>query len=252
MHWTIFAAIAPVAASFWTANDPFVGKWMVDVSRSTIVDEMRVEALPGNMYRFSFEGAPSETVVADGTDQPGLPGTTLSVRTGPGRTLAVLRKQDGRIIVSANWKLSQDGSTLSDAFTSFQPDGSTTTVKYLYRRVSGTSGFAGAWESTTKPIGLKLELAIKPYERAGLTFVSGGSDKNVTFDGREHVVPGAKNSLSFSGRRNGARAMEYREKISGKVERVRQFEISQDGRILTETLRTQGQKIPAIFVFDRE
>ena len=253
MDSIIFLAVAPVAASaFWTANDPFVGKWTLDVSRSTIVDRTRVEALPGNSYRFNFEGAPAETVVADGTEQPGLPGTTLSVRTGPAHTLAVVRKQNGRIIVSAIWKLSQDGNTLRDAFTSLQPDGSTTTVNYLYRRVFGTAGFAGAWESTTKPIGLKLELGIKPYDSAGLTFASGGSDKNVTFDGRDHAVPGTEDGLTFSGRRSGSRAMEYREKSRGKVERVRRFEISQDGRSLTETLRTPGQKIPDIFVFERE
>jgi hypothetical protein len=216
------AALASMAAStFWTGNDPFVGKWKLDVSRSTIVDEMRVEAPSPNTYRFNFEGAPAETIVADGTDQPGLPGTTLSVRAGDARTLKIVRKQGGRVIISATWKLSQDGSTLRDAFTSLQPDGSATTVDYLYRRMSGTSGFAGTWESTTKPVGLKLELEIRPYDNRGLSFVSRGSDKSVTFDGRDHAVPGSANSLTLSGRRRGAGTMGYTEKNGGKVERTR-------------------------------
>ena len=247
------AALASVATStFWTASDPCVGKWRLDVSRSTIVDEMRVETLGANRYRFSFEGASAETIVADGTDQPGLPGTTLSVKADDGGTLTVVRKQDGRIIVSATWKLSQDGDTLRDAFTSLQPDGSSVTVDYLYKRKSGTTGFAGAWESTTKPVGLEFELGIQPYDNSGLTFVSPGSEKSVTFDGRDHAVPGGKDSLTLSGRRRGAMAMEYTEKKGDKVERQRQFELSRDGRTLTETLRTASQAAPDVLVFERE
>ena len=182
-----FAAIASLAASASAAaNDPFVGKWRLDVSRSTIVDDMRVEALGANRYGFNFEGGPAETIVADGTDQPGLPGTTLSVKAVDARTLTVVRKQSGRTLISAVWRLSRDGRTLRDAFTSLRPDGQSVTTDYVYRRLSGTSGFAGAWESTTRPVGLKLELEIQPYDDRGLSFVSPGSSRSVTFDGRDH------------------------------------------------------------------
>jgi hypothetical protein len=248
----ILAQPALAASTFWTANDPFVGKWRLDVSRSTIVDDMRVEALGPNKYAFNFEGGPQETIVADGTDQPGLPGTTLAVKMEDARTLAVVRKQAGRIIVWAHWKLSPDGRTLRDSFTSVQPDGSKATTDYLYRRMTGTSGFAGSWESTTKPVGLKLELGIQTYGNKGLSFVSPGSNKGVTFDGRDHAVPGATDGLTSSGRRRGALAMEYTEKNHGKVERARRFELSPGGRTLTETLRAAGQSTPDIFVFERE
>lgn len=262
MRWTILSCLAFVASAlvqpalaaptWWTANDPFVGKWRLDVSRSTIVDDMRVEDLGANKYAFNFEGGPTETVVADGTDQPGLPGTTLAVKAEDAHSLTVVRKQDGRIIVSASWKLSQDGRTLRDAFTSVQPDGSRVTVDYVYRRMAGTSGFAGAWESTTKPVGLKLELGIQPYHDKGLSFVSPGSDKSVIFDGWDHAVPGAKDGLTLSGRRRGARVMEYTEKNRGKVEHARQFELSRDGQTLTEIGHTAGQTTPDVLVFERE
>jgi len=253
MQTIISVAVGSLAAStFWTANDPFVGKWRLDVSRSTIVDEMRVEALGPDRYRFNFEGAPAETIVADGTDQPGLPGTTLSVKAEDARTLMVVRKQDGHIIVSATWKLSEDGRTLRDAFTSLQPDGSSVTVDYLYKRMSPTSGFAGAWESATKPVGLKVELGIQPYDKNGLSFVSPGSTKSVIFDGRDHAAPDAKEHLTLSGRRNGARTLEYTERNGSKVERARQFELSRDGRTLTETLRAADQTIPDVLIFERE
>ncbi len=133
-----------------------------------------------------------------------------------------------------------------------QPDGSTLTIDYVYRRMSGTSGFAGVWESTTKPVGLKFELGIEPYDSRGLSFVSPGSAKSVIFDGRDHALPGAKEGLTASGRRRGARAMEYTESNRGQVERTRRFVLSPDGRTLTETLRTTGQATPDVFIFERE
>jgi hypothetical protein len=245
------AAIKPPSA-MGTANDPFVGKWRLDVSRSTIVDDMRVQAVGANKYAFNFEGGPTETVVADGTDQPAMPGTTLSVKSGAPRKLTVVRKQDGRTMLSADWTLSPDGRTLHDDFTSFQPDGSNATTRYVYRRISGSSGFAGAWESTTKPVGLKVELAIKRDGDNGLLIATGGSDKKIVFDGRDHPVSGTKDGSILSGRRTGARMMEYTEKSGGKIQRVHRFEASRDGRTFTEILSIAGQKTPDVLIFARE
>lgn len=246
------AAVASAVSSFWTANDPFVGKWRLDASRSVIVDQMMVEAVGPNKYRFKFEGSPAETIVADATDQPGLAGTTLSVKADGPRRLSVVRKHDGRTIVSASWNLAQDGSTLRDAFTSTQSDGSELTVDYLYRRVSGGTGFAGTWESTTKPVGLKVELEIEPHDGKGFSFITSESAKKVIFDGRGHVVADADGRPTLSGRRGGMRTMEYAEKNRGKVTRLRDFELSTDGRTLTETVRIARQTNPDVLVFERE
>jgi len=235
-----------------TLSDSFVGKWRLDVSRSTIVDDMRVQHLGRNRYAFNFEGGPTETIVADGTDQPGLPGTTLAITTEGARTLHVVRKQDGHVIVEAAWKLSPDGRTLRDSFTSQQADGTTATTNYLYRRMGAGRGFAGFWESTTNPVGLSLELTIQPFLDTGLSFVSPGSERNLVFDGREHRLSGGNNGRTISGKRRGARVVETTEKDSGKVQRSRRFELSLDGRTLTETLRTAGQPTPEVLVFERE
>lgn len=244
------AQAAGATPTFWTANDPFVGKWNLNVTRSTIVDDVKVQALGANKYAFNFEGAPTETVVADGTDQPGLPGTTLAVKSDEPHSLTVVRKQDGKIIVSASWKLAPDGRTLRDEFTGVQPDGSKTTTHYLYKRLSGASGFDGFWESTTPPEGLKLEMGIQPYSQQGLTFVTPGSNKNVVFDGREHA--GATEGLTYSGQRRGPRSLQYSENNHGKLERVRIFDLSRDGRTLRETIRVTHQPTPNVFVFERE
>ena len=239
-------------SGLWTANDPFVGKWRLDVSRSVLVDRVVVEAAGPNRYTFRFEGSPAETVVADGTDQPGFTGTTLAVKAEDSRTLKVVRKQAGRVVVSAAWKVSEDGRILHDTFTEVQPDGSSSTTNFVYRRMSGASGFVGAWESTTPPVGLKFELEIQPYGREGFSFVRQGSAKNVPFDGQDHAVAGAAQGLTASGRRRGERAMEVTDKIAGKGLDTQAFKLSRDGKTLTMDVHRAGQTTPDLIVFERE
>ena len=54
-----------VAATLWAADDPFVGKWKLNPSKSQLTDQMKVEALGANKYTFDFGGGIPETVVAD-------------------------------------------------------------------------------------------------------------------------------------------------------------------------------------------
>src|SRR5947209_16941214 len=82
----------------WAANDPFVGKWMLDASKSQLIDQMKVVDAGPNKYTFIFDGTNSETIVADGTDQPGLAGTTFSVTIQDPRTWKVVRKSEGRVV----------------------------------------------------------------------------------------------------------------------------------------------------------
>jgi hypothetical protein len=65
--------------TLWAASDPFVGKWKLDPSQSKETDQMKIEAAGPNRYVFDFGGGGTETIVVDGTEQPGHSGTTLSV-----------------------------------------------------------------------------------------------------------------------------------------------------------------------------
>ena len=66
--------------SLRAADNPFVGKWKLNGSKSRLPDEMKVKKVSANKYAFAFEGGDfAETIVADGTGQPGVFGTTFSV-----------------------------------------------------------------------------------------------------------------------------------------------------------------------------
>jgi hypothetical protein len=99
---------------------------------------------------------------------------------------------------------------------------------------------------------LKVELEIQPYKDQGLSFVTQGSAKSVTFDGKEHPVPGAGEGVTASGRRRGPRAPGYTEKNGGQWLDTRSLSLSADGRTLTISRRVAGQATANKLVFERE
>jgi len=235
-------------------TDPFVGKWKLDTAHSHLTDQMKVESAGANEYRFSFDGTTVETVVADGSDQPGLSGTNLSVTVEDTRTWKVVRKKNGRMLLTATWKLSPDGRTLRDTFTEFQPDGSSFTVNYIYERTGGTSGFPGTWESTTAQFDSAFEIQIQPYRGDGLSFVTPaqGTTRNVEFDGNDHANPGVAPGLTTSGRRANDHTLQLTDKMNGKPADTREISLSEDGRTLTITVHQSGRANPSVLVFDRQ
>jgi len=177
----VFLCSCLVAGSSHAADDPFVGQWKL----VKLTDEMKVTSVGANTYAFDFGGG-AETIVLDGTDQRGGAGTTLSV-AAVGPNWKVVRKQDGRTLLTATWTLSEDGKALRDHFTQFAPDGSSSTADYLYARKTAGSSFTGTWVGTITPLGAAIVLQVRPHESDGLSVIIPGQPDttSVVFDGKE-------------------------------------------------------------------
>jgi hypothetical protein len=246
-----------VTSSVWAANDPFVGKWRVNPSKSKLNDEMKVEVAGANKYTLTFAPGAVDTIVADGSDQPALRGTTLSVAVKGPNNWVVIRKMKGRTLLTAYWTLSEDGKTLNDAYTEYAPDGSPSSTPYVYERTAGSSGFLGTWDSDSEKVKAGIELQIEPYEGDGLSFNSPDAEmiKKMKFDGNDYpdADPNEDPGSASSGRRVNERSLEITEKFKGKITGTRQIELSADLKTLTMTVRLVGQNRPkSILVFDRE
>ena len=59
------------------ANDPFVGDWKFNPSRSKLTDQMKVQSIAANKYAFDFGDGSAEVIAVNGTDQPGNFGGTF-------------------------------------------------------------------------------------------------------------------------------------------------------------------------------
>ena len=186
-----FASMAVVTT--WAAENPFIGEWKLNPSKSRMPDEMKVESKAGNTYSFNFGGTP-ETIVADGTDQPGIAGTTLSVKADAPDTWIVERKRNGRLLLKGTWKLSKDGSTLTDYYREFESDGSTLSMDYLYQRSGAGSGFAADWQSIKETMNSPFLLEVKAYQGDGLSFITIApyehETRSVKFDGKDYPNQG--------------------------------------------------------------
>jgi hypothetical protein len=243
-----------LAVYLLAAADPFVGAWKLNAAKTKLSDQMKVESVGGDKYAFDLGGGP-ETIVTDGTDQPGYGDTTLSVTVEGPNAWRVVRKKDGRMLLTAEWRLSQDGNTLTDDFTSINADGARSKVAYVYARTAGTSGFAGTWESTSEKIDSIFVIHVQPYEADGLALTySSGAIKNLKFDGDDRPSTGADATagVTFSARRTGPRSLELTDKLNGKVVATEKLALSSDGRTLTQTVLQVGRRTPNVLVFDRQ
>jgi len=253
----------------WAADDPFVGNWKVIPSKSKLNDEMKVEAAGANRYAITFGPGQTDTVVADGSDQPALSGTTLSITVKGPNSWEVTRKMKSRTLLTAHWTLSEDGKTLNDAFTQYLPDGitlfsqplpngSSLFLPYSYERTAGNSGFVGTWDSESATVRAGIELQIQPYEGDGLSFKRSDEEKAkvIRLDGNDHpdLDPnGGDRGNVYSGRRVNARSLEITEKFEGKITGTRQIELSKDLKTLTVTASLVGQSKPqSMLVYNRE
>lgn len=249
-------AFCLATGSSFAAEDPFLGKWKVNPSRSKLTDEVKVEAVGENKYAITFGPGAVDTVIADGTDQPALQGTTLSVTVEGPNNWKVVRKKDGQRVVLALWTLSADGKTLDDVFTGFRPNGSSINVHYIYRRAAGVSGFPGTWDSVSAELDSSIELQIQPYEGDGLSIGGRGlQTQNIKFDGKDHARsgPGMPPGSASSARRVNPRSLEITNKLDGKITDTRQLEVSTDLKTLTMRIQQAGEAEPKnTLVFDRE
>ena len=244
-----------LATSVASAQSAFMGAWKLDPLKSRLPDEMKVQSKGGNTYTFDFGGGP-ETIVADGSDQPGVDDTLLSVQTAGADTWIVERKKGGRLWINATWKLSNHASTLTDNFRQFEPDGSTVSMSmdYIYRRVGNGSGFAADWQSTKETMNSPFVLEVKAFQGDGLSFVSPFGTTNATFEDKDqpHEAPDAGQRSSKSIRRVDDRTLMVTIKRGGKEAATEDIVLSPDLTTLTMTVHVVGRDRPNVLVFERK
>jgi hypothetical protein len=253
----LLLAAGLITGTLWAANDPFVGNWKVNPGKSKMTDEMKMEAAGPNKFIITFQPGAVDTIVVDGSDQPALSGTTLSITAKGPNNWTVVRKKDGRTLLTANWTLSADGKTLTDDFTGYESDGSKSTTHFVYQRTAGSSGLAGTWDSDNAKPDSAMALRIQSYEADGLSIFGpeGQITQSLKFDGNEYSDSGsdAPPGLMSSGRRVNERSLEITRKYKGRLIDTSQFELSADLKTLTLSIILRGENKPRnIYVFDRE
>lgn len=250
----LIVCLAAVTAS--AANDAFAGKWKLNQTKSTVTGEqLKITSAGENKYTIS-DGNVSDTIVADGTDQPIHFGLTQSITREMPNVWKIVTKKDGRVLYSGTWTLSQNGKRMNFEVTGTRPDGSKWVNHGVVRRISDGAGFAGMWESRSISMGSPDEWVIQPYGGDGLSFITPAEQDTLSmkFDGKDYAEtgPDVPAGSTSSGRRMDEHTVAVTDKIQGKVMDTAEFKLSADLEALTVTVHEVGQTKPLIFVYDRE
>lgn len=248
----ILPVVCLATSMAWAAQSPFIGEWKLDPSRTRMPDEMKVQSQGANKYAFDFGGG-AETIVVDGSDQPGCCGTQLSVKPEAADTWIVERKKDGKLLLRATWKLSKDQSTLTDYYREFEADGETHSMDYVYQRTgSGGSGFAADWQSIKETMNSPYLIEVKEFEGDGLSFTTPAEHQteSMKIDGKDYANGGS--GITSSMRRVDDRNLVKTVKANGKVIETDELGLSADQKTLTITKHIPSNDKLIVMVFERK
>jgi hypothetical protein len=241
--------------TIYAADDPFCGKWKLNQDKSKIAGEqMKIQDLGGNKLKFTF-GDISDTIIANGSDQPVHFGRTTAITIEGPNSFKMVDKKDGKVTTTMTHTLSADGKTQTIKGTDMKPDGGTSDFTVELKRVGEGSGWTGTWQSTEVKISSPDEWTITAYDGDGLTFDTPAyNDKlSMKFDGKDYeekgpnVAPGS----TSSGKRVNEHTLDVTDKVKGQVMDHTKYEVSPDGKTLTLTIHETGQPNAITIVYDK-
>jgi hypothetical protein len=176
-------------------------------------------------------------------------------KTGPNSWKSV-DKRDNKVTSTSIWTLSEDGQTFTSTTDGTRTDGSTYKNVFKAKRIAGTSGLAGTWESTGLKIGSPAEWEIAAYEGDGLSFITPANKErlDLKFDGKDYPSKGPRvaEGSTASGKRIDQRTIEVSNKLEGKLVSTDRTELSEDGKTLTTTTSYPGVAKPETIVYERQ
>ncbi|PZR70612.1 MAG: hypothetical protein DLM73_17425 [Chthoniobacterales bacterium] len=244
---------APLALA---ADDPFVGKWKLNPDKSQFNGlTYKIEDAGGGTYRFIF-GDDVETVTFDGKEHLTKFGETWSItKTGP-NAWKWISKRDGKVTGEFTWVVSEDGKTSVYSGDNKLPDGSTSHDEQKLTRTAGTSGLVGTWETAGLKIGSLAIQEIKKWQGDGYSMTNSAYQSQTDFklDGKDYTPKGPRvaEGTTMSGKEIDAHKIELAYKLKGKATETDRWEVSADGKMLTNTITYPGVSKSEIDAFDRQ
>jgi hypothetical protein len=221
------------------ADNPFIGKWKLDPSKSDFSGEtIKYEDAGNGSIRFSV-GEESFTFTTDGKQHPGPFGEIVSVRQQGANAWEETTHLRGKLLDTSTITTSDDGKTLTEVTKGTRPDGSSFENTTTYERVGTGSGLIGDWKSKGEQQSSPAIIEFEANGPNGLAFVLPASKArcDVKFDGQDYTAKGptVPAGLTLAVTKNGDRSMELTEKVKGKPMFKANYTVSDDGQTLTRT-----------------
>ena len=253
---TIGLGLCVAPQAFAKEDESFVGKWKFNQEKSTLNGlTYKVGEAGKDEYTFTF-GDDTETLTL-GKEHTTKFGNTWLVTQSDPKTWKWMQKRDGKVTSDATWTVSDDGATSTYVSTETRPDGSTShDVTKLKRTAGGGAGLAGTWEGTETKVGSPTMLEVASWEGDGYSLKNPAymSTTDFKLDGKDYTPKGPQTpkGMTVSGKAGDAHKMELTYKLNGKVTETDRWELSADGKTLTNTINFSGESKPEVDVYERQ
>ena len=244
---------APLALA---EDDSFVGKWKFNPDKSQLNGLTYKVDQPGTgQLKFTF-GDYTETFTLGKEHVSKYGNTWLITQSGPNAWKWV-QKRDGKVTSDAMWTVADDGATSTYVSTEMRPDGSSSHDETkLKRTAGGTSGLVGTWESTEIKVGSSTVIEMAKWGGNGYSMKSPAFREETDFklDGKDYTPKGPRvaKSTTVSGKAIDAHTMELTYKLKGKTTETDRWELSADGKTLTDTINFSGESKHEVDVYERQ
>jgi hypothetical protein len=217
--------------------------------------QYKIEDAGSGQYRFIF-GDDVETLTLDGKGPVTKYGDTWSIKTTGPSSWESTTKRDGKVTSKSKWSISEDGQTFTSIDENMRPDGSTGRTEATLKRTDGTSGLTGSWESTSIKVLSPLVIEMAKWQGDGYSLINPAYKQHLNFklDGKDYTPTGPRvaKGTTVTASKIDDHNMELTYKLKGKTTETDRWELSADGKTLTQTVTYAGASKPEVDVYDRQ
>jgi len=252
--WVILCVLAVTLGCRAPSTD-WNGTWKLNPSKSSFQGQVfTISISRDGEYRFT-DGSLSFTFRCDGKDRPIGNNRTRACVKSSATALDLTQKENGVKMSAGHWELSANGEVFMSTATTFRPSGPVTTGQMVASRISGSNDFAGQWRNTRylqQHADLTLRLDSKTLH---ISYPSAGQYVDAPFDGVDAAVhgPHAPEGMTYTARLVGRREIHTLTKRNGKALTQGSLELSDDGRVITESWWNPGQPTDkGTFVYEKK
>jgi hypothetical protein len=252
--WVVFCALAATLGCRSPATD-WNGTWKLNSSKSSFQGSVfSISISADGEYRFDDRSL-GFTFRCDGKDRPIGTNRTQACVKSSATVLDRTQKENGVKTTASHWELSANGEVFMSTVTTFRPSGPVTTGQMVASRISGSTGFAGQWRDT-RYLQRHADMTLRlDSQTLHINYPSAGQYIDAPFDGADTAVhgPHAPEGVTCTVRLVGRREISTLTKRNGKALTQGSLELSNDGRVITESWWTPDQPADkGTFVYERK
>jgi hypothetical protein len=231
----IFCALAATLGCGAPSPD-WNGTWKMNLSKSSFQGPIFTISIPADgEYRYD-DGVSSFTIRCDGKDRPIGTNRTQACVKSSATVLDLTRKENGVKTNAYHWELSAGGKVLTSTATAFRPGGPIITAQIVASRVSGSDDFAGQWRDPGY-LQQHADMTLRLDSQAlHIGYPSADQYMDAPLDGADAAVRGPyPGGVTYAARLAGQRKVLILMKRVGKVLNQESLELSDDGRVITDS-----------------